>query len=167
MKRKNMKINPNKNSSKYKHSNLEKAEIVTNLNKLLANYQVYYQKLRCFYWNIKGQDFFDLRSEFRELCKKTNRQIDDVAERIKFFDQMPLSRWSQYSRISEVKENTADPTGFEMVNEICSDMLKILSIKEECLRTIVEVRDYGTEDLIKSLIHEMEVDYRIFSEWKK
>jgi len=40
-------------------------------------------------------------------------------------------------------------TGFEMVNEICRDMLKLLAIKENCLQTIMDISDYGTENMIK------------------
>lgn len=162
-----MKTNQKEKSTKYGYSNLEKAEIVTSLNKLLASYQIYFHKLRCFYWNIAGQDFFDLHSVFQELCNKTYQNIDVVAERIKFFDKMPLNKWSNYIKVSEIKENSANLTGFEMVNEICRDMLKLLSIKENCIKTIMEVSDYGTENMIKSLIYEMEKDYRMLSAWKK
>lgn len=134
-----MKPNQNKKNHKYGYSNLDKAEIVTSLNKLLADYQIYFHKLRCFQWNIIGQDFFDLHPIFQELCKKTYKHIDDIAERIRFFDKMPLTKWSNYIKISEVKENTADLTGFEMVNEICTDMLKLLSIKEDCILTRIRL----------------------------
>jgi len=162
-----MKTNQNTKSPKYGHSNLDKAEIVTSLNKLLANYQIYFHKLRCFQWNIIGQDFFNLHPIFQELRKKTNQYIDNVAERIKFFDTIPLTKWNHYIKISEVKENAADLTGFEMVNEICADMRKLLAIKEDCINTIIEVSDFGTENMIKSLIFEMEKDYRMLSAWKK
>lgn len=162
-----MKTNQKKKSPKYGYSNLDKAEIVTSLNKLLANYLIFSHKLRCNYWNIFGQDYFDLHSIFQELIKKTNQYIDEVAARIKYFDKMPLTKWTNYTRLSDVKENTADLTGFEMVNEICADILKILSIKENCIQTSIEVSDYGTESMIKSLMYEMEKDYRMLSAWRK
>jgi starvation-inducible DNA-binding protein len=162
-----MKTNQKEKSTKYGYSNLEKAEIVTSLNKLLASYQIYFHKLRYFYWNIIGQDFFDLHSVFQELCHKTYQNIDDVAERIRFFDKMPLTKWGNYTKVSDIKENRTNLTGFEMVNEICRDMLKLLLIKENCIKTIMEVSDYGTENMIKSLIYEMEKDYRMLSAWKK
>ena len=35
-------------------------ELVTELNGLLSNFQIYYQNLRGLYWNIRGKRFFDL-----------------------------------------------------------------------------------------------------------
>ena len=34
------------------------SKTINELNKLLADYQIYYQNLRGFHWNIKGQQFF-------------------------------------------------------------------------------------------------------------
>ena len=36
------------------------AELVKELNILLASYEVYYQNLRGFHWNITGKEFFEL-----------------------------------------------------------------------------------------------------------
>jgi starvation-inducible DNA-binding protein len=39
--------------------------IISELNSLLSNYQVYYQNLRI-HWNIRGKRFFDLHVKFEE-----------------------------------------------------------------------------------------------------
>ena len=44
-----------------------KTEIANELNSLLANYQIYYQNLRGFHWNIQGRNFFELHEKFEEL----------------------------------------------------------------------------------------------------
>ena len=33
-------------------------QVAESLNQLLANFQVYYQNLRGFHWNVKGNRFF-------------------------------------------------------------------------------------------------------------
>ncbi|KPK86703.1 MAG: hypothetical protein AMS27_04435 [Bacteroides sp. SM23_62_1] len=162
-----MKPNQKIKAPKYRISNLDQAEIVTVLHKLLANYQIYFHKLKCFSWNVIGQDFFDLHHIFRELCNKTYQNIDYVADRIRFHDKLVLTKWTDYIKLSEVKENSTNITGFEMVNEICMDMMKLLSIKKKCLKIISDIYDYGTEDIIKSMMFEMEKDYRMLSAWKK
>lgn len=35
-------------------------QVVNLLNELLANYQIYYQNLRGFHWNVRGNRFFVL-----------------------------------------------------------------------------------------------------------
>ena len=37
---------------------------VQELNILLADYHLYYQKLRNFHWNVIGKNFFDLHEKF-------------------------------------------------------------------------------------------------------
>ena len=37
---------------------------VEQLNVLLADYHIYYQKLRNFHWNVVGENFFDLHEKF-------------------------------------------------------------------------------------------------------
>ena len=54
----------NKTFKKLGFTYLETAEIVVSLNTLLANYQVFYNKLRNFHWNIEGPEFFELHEEF-------------------------------------------------------------------------------------------------------
>ena len=36
-------------------------QVVNLLNELLANYQIYYQNLRGFHWNVRGNRFFVLQ----------------------------------------------------------------------------------------------------------
>ena len=36
------------------------AETITGLNSLLADFQIFYQNVRGFHWNVQGQNFFEL-----------------------------------------------------------------------------------------------------------
>ena len=44
------------------------AKTVSELNILLADYHLYYQKLRNFHWNVIGKNFFDLHEKFEEVA---------------------------------------------------------------------------------------------------
>ena len=59
--------------------NLDKEKTSTvakELNILLADYHLYYQKLRNFHWNIVGKNFFELHVKFEEMYEalSTNQQ---------------------------------------------------------------------------------------------
>ena len=43
--------------------------LTAHLNKLLANYQVFYMNVRGFHWNIKGDKLFELHRKFEEGYK--------------------------------------------------------------------------------------------------
>ncbi len=37
------------------------------MNDLLSDYHIFYQNVRGFHWNVKGENFFDLHVRFEEL----------------------------------------------------------------------------------------------------
>ena len=53
------------------------------LNELLADYSIFYQNIRGYHWNIKGDKFFELHDKFQELYENLFVKIDEVAERIR------------------------------------------------------------------------------------
>ena len=61
------------------------------LNVLLADYHLYYQKLRNFHWNIVGNHFFDLHEKFEELYDDAKLKVDEIAERILTLRFQPIS----------------------------------------------------------------------------
>ncbi len=162
-----MKTSLKNNLYDLEYSTLDKAEMLTHLNKLLANYQVFYHKLRVFRWNIVGKDYFELHRKFTDLKEKINRNIDEIAERIRIFDQTPLVLMNEYKRQSTVRENGSNMAGFEMVKETVTDIVTILSILGEGVKAASDVGDYGSESMMKGFIYEMEKDHKVLLSWLK
>src|SRR6476661_11161787 len=79
-------------------------ELVDQLNDLLANYQVHYQKLRGCHWNVRGSDFFTLHVKFEELYNNAQLTIDELAERVLTLGKSPYSTFSSYIEVSKIKE---------------------------------------------------------------
>ena len=88
------------------------------LNKLLANFQTYYQNLRGIHWNIKGKRFFDLHVKFEELYTDANTKVDEIAERILTLRDNPTSEFSKYFEMSSIKETSSLISDTEMVKNI-------------------------------------------------
>ena len=85
--------------------NTEKALILANrLNELLADYQLFYQNLRGLHWNIKGRKFFELHLKFEEYYDNAVIKVDEIAERILTLEGEPLHTFTDYLKISEIKE---------------------------------------------------------------
>ena len=60
--------------------NNEKSQaLATELNALLAHYQVLYMNTRGYHWNIKGQQFFELHVKFEEIYTDLQTKIDAVS----------------------------------------------------------------------------------------
>ena len=141
--------------------------VVIELNTLLADYHIYYQKLRNFHWNILGKNFFDLHEKFESLYTDARVKIDEIAERILTLGFHPVSKLSEYLNISSIKENSPLQTDEEMVNEILKDHSLILSQMRQIIDKASNVKDEGTIDLIGAYIRELEKASWMLSAWTK
>ncbi|MEP3390716.1 MAG: DNA starvation/stationary phase protection protein [Reichenbachiella sp.] len=141
------------------YSKLETAELVDVMNKLLANYAVHYQKLRNFHWNVRGGDFFDIHEKFEVQYKTASVIIDEIAERIRIFGQMPLSTLREFLDTSEIKESGTDLTVLEMVREIIKDYHILLEHLFATIEVAIENGDSGTEEMMKGYVKQVEKDH--------
>lgn len=131
-------------------------ELSEKLNDLLANYQVYYQNLRGFHWNIKGRDFFELHAKFEELYNLAAISIDEVAERILTLDHIPMHSFSNYVNVSEIAEATNVTKGTECVHIIYDNIQTLIKKEKDILKVAEEADDDGTADLMTQYISAQE-----------
>lgn len=126
--------------------------IAEKLNELLANYQVYYQNLRGFHWNIKGNDFFTLHEKFEELYTVTQESIDEIAERILTLATQPMHAYSDFIATSTIKEikNVSDSKG--TVEGVLSNLKVIIELEREILDLSDQADDEGTNSLMSDYI---------------
>lgn len=155
-------------NQKVVHKNLgfdvkEKQEVVSSLNALLANYQVHYQKLRNFHWNVKGSDFFDLHQQFEEEYNGVLLQIDEIAERIRTFGATPFSTLKEYLAESNIKESLPGASSDEMVQELLDDYGILMSYLIEAIEASNEVGDIGTADFLTKYMKRMEKRHWMFT----
>lgn len=139
---------------------------VEELNVLLADYHLYYQKLRNFHWNVIGKNFFDLHEKFEELYDEAKLKVDEIAERILTLRHTPTSNLSDYLKFSNIKESKADLTDYEMIETLLEDHGTLL----KQMRSVVEIADKagdeGTIDLIGAYIRELEKTSWMLDAWK-
>lgn len=139
---------------------------VEELNILLADYHLYYQKLRNFHWNVMGKNFFDLHEKFEELYEDAKTKVDEIAERILTLRYQPVSNLSDYLKSSSVKESKSDLSDSQMIKTLLEDHGIIL----KQLRKVAEVADKGgdegTIDLIGGYIGELEKTSWMLDAWK-
>ncbi len=134
------------------------------LNKLLSNYQIYYQNLRNYHWNISGPHFFDLHEKFEELYNEAKISIDEIAERILTLRMKPISTLSEYLTTADVKEfSTLDPN--EMVKSILSDHKKLIANMRTVLATAGDASDEGTVDLVGGFLGSIEKKSWMLDAW--
>lgn len=146
-------------------SKMDMTEVVTALNVLLANYQIHYQKLRKFHWNVEGEHFFKLHEFFEEEYNSVKINIDEVAERIRVFGRQPMGTLKEYLETATIAESKTKKTAYEMVQEIRSDFETLLSFMVDALTAADEVGDTATSDLMTRFIQRMEKRHWMMSAW--
>lgn len=131
-------------------------QIVDKLNFLLSNVQVFYMNVRGFHWNITGRYFFNLHEKFEKLYDDLNEKADEIAERILMLEGKPIHAFSEYLKISEIKEKTDLSTDSATVKEVIDDLTLILNIEREIASLAAENNDDGTVDLLTGYVSEQE-----------
>lgn len=132
------------------------AELADLLNRLLANYSVFYQNVRGYHWNIRGEKFFELHAKFEELYSDLLMKIDDVAERILTLGHSPNHKFSDYLNESAVKESREVQDGFKAVEEILKAFQETLKQQRHILHLSAEIGDEGTHALMSDYIRQQE-----------
>ncbi len=141
------------------------SNIVNQLNQLLSDYQIYYQNLRGFHWNIKGRDFFELHAKFEELYTDTAVKIDEVAERILTLGETPLHSYGDYistSKIDPVK-NASD--GENCVKGIVGNLEYLVKLQKEISKQAEENDDQATADQLAAYVEQQEKTLWMYRSW--
>jgi starvation-inducible DNA-binding protein len=145
----------------------ESKALVEKLNDLLANYEIYYQNLRNFHWNVTGPHFFELHAKFEELYNEANVGIDEVAERILTLGIRPFSSFEEFIENSVIKEAKKVTEAKEMVEIIRDNLNTLLKLEREALEAAAEQGDEGTVTLISDYITSKEKTVWMLSAYLK
>lgn len=141
--------------------------VVKELNVLLADYHLYYQKLRSNHWNVTGRNFFDLHVKFEEFYNDAKVKIDEIAERILTLRYHPMSKMVDYLEASSINEDTPVKSDVDMVNETLNDHKILLEQMTKVIEKADKISDEGTIDLIGAYIRELEKSSWMLNAWSK
>ncbi|MBK6634267.1 MAG: DNA starvation/stationary phase protection protein [Chitinophagaceae bacterium] len=151
-------------------SGLDKAKsekLAKKLNVLLANYSLFYQNMRGFHWNIKGDKFFELHVKFEELHNDLFLKVDEVAERILTLGAVPEHNYSQYNKMSAITESAKVTDGTRAVEQILSSFKTVISLQREILDLAADAGDEGTNALMSDYIRLQEKQVWMYSSFLK
>jgi len=128
-----------------------KNRVIDSLQPLLADYQVLYQKLRSFHWNVRGPLFFELHLKFEELYTDAATKVDDLAERVLALGGRPLSTLQSQLEAARLVENAGEADASAMVRELVDDLAKLDGWLREGVRTAGEADDAATVNMLEAM----------------
>ena len=94
-------------------------------------------------------------------------KIDEVAERILTLGFTPEHNYSNYIRVSTVKESTKVTDGIQSVEQILLAFKAILSMQREILILAEEATDEGTNALMSDYIRQQEKQVWMYAAFLK
>jgi starvation-inducible DNA-binding protein len=141
------------------------AAIVPELGKLLANLQIFYANMRGFHWNIKGKAFFALHAKFEDQYDYLADKVDEVAERILMLGGTPENNFSEYLKISSIKEISGVCCEIEIVNSILDSYKTIIAEERSIACLAGEHCDEATVSLLSDYIKEQEKTVWMFASY--
>lgn len=127
------------------------------LNKLLADENVLYTKVRNAHWNIEGPDFHAQHIFFEELYSELAEIIDEVAERVRAIGQYAVGTMKEFlelTQLTEMKYKKNDSQGF--IAELLNDYESLIISLREDIKLAEEHNDAGTEDFLVGLLEKHE-----------
>ncbi len=132
------------------------AKTVASLQQLLADFQVYYTNLRGFHWNIQGKGFFTLHSKFEEMYDDAAEKVDEIAERILMLGGTPANKFSDYLKVSKIKEVAGVVCEKEIVKIILDDIKALIAAERAILAQASEAGDETTVSQLNDYLVEQE-----------
>lgn len=129
---------------------------IEKLNKLLADYQIFYQNLRGMHWNIKGVMFFSLHERFEEYYNGAAEVVDEIAERILMLGGQPLHTFGDYLEVATLEQVKNVSEAKQAVEVVLKGDRFFLESFKEILEIAGENDDEGTASLMSDWIGETE-----------
>ena len=142
-------------------------KLAKGLNNLLANYQLFYINARGFHWNITGSKFFELHIKFEELYSDALIKVDEIAERVLTLGYTPLHTFTDYTKLSSIKEEKNISDGTKAVKAVLKGFQTLIDIERELLDLSAKIGDEGTNALMSDYIREQEKLVWMYSAYLK
>ena len=141
-------------------------DVVNELNTLIADFTVFYQKLRHYHWNVKGEEFFKLHEKFEEIYTETGDVIDGLAERVVGLEGVPLHTLAHMLESTGLEEDVDLPAAGEMVSRTVKDMEAINDKLLNAISAAEKAGDRTTTNLLDDVHDGLEAHLWMLKSWK-
>ncbi|MFN6039535.1 MAG: Dps family protein [Bacteroidota bacterium] len=145
------------------HNTKKTKEIAEKLNILLSDYSIFYQNVRGYHWNIKGEKFFELHTRFENIYTDLQNKIDEIAERILALGHSPEHNFSYYKKNSVIAESNTVTNGIKAMEDILKSMELLVSTERDIHKLCNECHDEGTACMMSDYILEQEKTVWMYS----
>jgi starvation-inducible DNA-binding protein len=134
----------------------ERQQIAEGLSRLLADTYTLYLKTHNFHWNVTGPMFQTLHLMFETQYNELALAVDLVAERIRALGFPAPGTYSDYAKLSSIKETTGVPKAEEMIRLLVEGQEAVVRTARSIFPVAEKANDEPTADLLtqRMQVHE-------------
>ncbi|HTL99186.1 MAG TPA: DNA starvation/stationary phase protection protein [Holophagaceae bacterium] len=128
--------------------------VIEHLNLELATAFVQSFNARRYHWMVSGPHFRDYHLRFSDLYEAVDATIDELAERVRMLDGVPITTPSQMESLSVVKPSDTKKRldAAAMVKEALVGADKIVALMHKGIEIADQAGDPGTADLLTRFV---------------
>ena len=134
----------------------DRKAIAEGLSRLLADSYTLYLKTHNFHWNVKGPMFQTLHLMFETQYTELALAVDLIAERIRALGFPAPATYSEFSRISSIKEDQGVPDAESMIRLLIVGQEAVVRTARSIFPLVDRVNDEPSADLLtqRMQVHE-------------
>ena len=134
----------------------DRTAIAGTLSQVLADSYTLYLKTHNFHWNVTGPMFNTLHLMFEQQYTELALAVDLIAERIRALGHPAPGSYSQYAKLSSVKEETGVPDATQMIRQLVEGQEAVVRTARKAFKVAEKANDQPTADLLtqRMEIHE-------------
>lgn len=131
-------------------------KIANALSKVLADSYTLYLKTQNFHWNVTGSHFLSLHTLFESQYTELANAVDILAERIRTLGHTVSASYSQFMKLTTIKEETSVPSAMKMVEYLVKVHGIVFNTLREAHTVAEEAKDEVTVGLLidRMTVHE-------------
>ena len=123
-------------------------EIAKGLSHLLADTYTLYLKTHNYHWNVTGPMFQTLHIMFEGQYGALALAVDEIAERIRALGVKAPGTYTEFAKLSSIKETTGDLTAQQMIAELVAGQEAVVRTARSIFPIVEECHDEPTADLL-------------------
>ncbi len=126
------------------------------LQKILASTYALMIKTHNYHWNVEGKEFFSLHELFEKEYNDLFEAVDNLAERIRFFEEKANAGLGIYQKTSIIKDGDGNFSEEKMLEDLLLCNKDMVGLLKEGINAASNDNDFATEALLtnRAEIHE-------------
>lgn len=127
----------------------QRVEIAKGLSRVLADTYTLYLQTHNYHWNVTGPMFNTLHAMFETQYTELWAAVDEIAERIRALDEYAPGTYSEFSRLTSLKESKGIPSAQEMI----AHLLEGHEAVARTVRSVHPIAEKGSDEASLDLLN--------------